>query len=625
MHFQLVLRGFTKKADLKKVAALWNGTLYLSEPKIRQLLTDQPRIISCHDSQDEAEIIQDSLLELGCITEIEPLIADESDSRLALMEKHHVLLKKEMSKALRSRTSIGLFWMLLNPVISNEIIPSMMGAFSSRFSTYFRESDTIIGLDENHILLLSFATDRKGAAVVKRKIQQALNELLSIQYTVKIGVSIFPDEGQSISQLLLQARPVQDMGDTTEQINIRSKISEQSLTYGVNQRNKERIGVIQRHFTFARGRFLTRLLELDPKILWQGLSYLNRKEQQDFLYRLPYHYKPATALEKIIGMNPKVIPNTQLEKHLEEVILSMALEDGLEERKRVLAAITSKLYDIETLPVLPGIALKLFDILSDPDAMISSLSKVIETDPSLTLKLLKIVNSAFYGFSRKIGTVKEAVVILGTEEIKNLAFGLSVAKTFQNIGIEGLIDPNALWHHSIHTAIIAEHLGRKVPEHKGANFFTAGLIHDSGNIFLIAHFPKLYREVHNSALKHQIPVVEIEEEKFELNHALIGKVIATRWNLPENLIQAIEFHHQPPLSFEAANLPAIIGLSDYLCHRIESASALEGKALPAYSLTFGQYVALKRIFKEMSRDFLDKLVEEMQILLIQNVELFTAL
>jgi len=71
-----------------------------------------------------------------------------------------------------------------------------------------------------------------------------------------------------------------------------------------------------------------------------------------------------------------------------------------------------------------------------------------------------------------------------------------------------MVDPNALWHHSICTAIIAEYLGRKVPEHKGANFFTAGLIHDSGNIFLIEQFPELYRDVHSAALKNQIPVVE---------------------------------------------------------------------------------------------------------------------
>jgi putative nucleotidyltransferase with HDIG domain len=624
MHFQLVLRRFTKKANLQKIAALFSRTLYLPEHKIKQLLFDQPRIVCSLTSQNEGELIQDSLFELGCITEIEPLMVDDNNSQLTLMKQHHTVLKKEMSKVLRSRTCLGLFRMQLRAENSGEMLPSMMGDFLSPFSTYFRESDTVIGMDENQILVLGFGTDRKGAGVVKNKVKQAFNELLTMQHTVKIGLSIFPDEGRSISQLLLQAQPVQDISDAVEQIDIRSNILSQKTGDRGRERDKERIGTIQLHFSLARGRFLNRLLKLDAKALWHGLSNLTRKQQQDFLHRLPYDFKLAPTLQKIINLNPRVVPDTHLEKYLEEVIFSMTLEEGLEDRKRNASSIVSKLNEVEALPVLPGIALKLFNILSDPDSMITALAKVIETDPSLTLKLLKIVNSAFYGFSRKIGTVKEAVVILGTDEIKNLAFGLSAAKTFQSVHFEGMANPNALWHHSIGTAIIAEHLGRKVPECKNASVFTAGLIHDAGKIFLMEHFQKLYSDVYNIALKHKIPMVEVEEEKFELNHAVIGKVVATRWNLPESLSEAIGSHHQPIASSETSFLSAIIGLSDYLYHRIDSVSSPEERAFPPPSLTFWQYSVLTRIFKELSSDFLDKMVEEMKTLLDENEELFTA-
>jgi HD-like signal output (HDOD) protein len=623
MHSQLVLRRFTKKANLQKVAAFLSRNIYLPEHKIKQLLFDQPRIVCGLTSQNEGELIQDSLDELGCITEIEPLMVDDN-SNLIFMRRHHTVLKKEMSKALRSRTCLGLFWMHLKAENPDEILPSMMGDFLSPFSTYFRESDTILGMDENQILLLGFTTDRKGAVIVQNKVKRALNELLPMSHTVKIGVSIFPDEGRSISQLLQQAQPNQDIGDAIEQIDIRSNIIAQTTVNIERQRDKERIGTIQLHFSRARGRFLNRLLKLDAKALWHGLSNLTRKQQQDFLYRLPFHFKLAPALQKIINSNPRVVSDTHLEKHLEEVIFSMTLEEGLEDRKRNAANVLSKLNDVEALPVLPGIAMKLFSILSDPDSMITALAKVIETDPSLTLKLLKIVNSAFYGFSRKIGTVKDAVVILGTDEIKNLAFGLSAAKTFQNVHFQGIANPNALWHHSIGTAIIAEHLGRRVPECKDTSVFTAGLIHDTGKIFLMEHFPKLYNEVYSTALKHKIPVVEVEEEKFELNHAVIGKFVATRWNLPENLSRAIAFHHQPVATSDPSFLSAIIGLSDYLYHRIEAASSPEGHILPPPYLTFGQYSVLKRIFKGLSRDLLDTMAEEMKTLLDENQELFTA-
>lgn len=623
MHFQLVLRRFTKKADLPKIVAFFSRSIYLPEQKIKQLLFDQPRIICGLTSQNEGELLQEGLDEHGCITEIEPLVVDDN-SKLVFMKQHHTALIKEMSKALRSRTSLGLFWMQLKAKNPNDILPSMMGDFLSPFSAYFRESDTIIGMDEDQILLLGFTTDRKGASVVRNKVKRALNELLPLHHTVKIGVSIFPDEGRSISQLLQQAQPNQDIGDAIEQIDIRSNLLAQNAANGGRQRDKERIGTIQLHFSRARGRFLNRLLKLDAKSLWHGLSNLTRKQQQDFLYRLPFHFKLAPALEKIINSNPRAVPDTHLEKHLEEVIVSMTLEEGLEDRKRNAASVVSKLNDVEALPVLPGIALKLFNILADPDAMITALAKVIETDPSLTLKLLKIVNSAFYGFARKIGTVREAVVILGTDEIKNLAFGLSAAKTFQNVHFEGMANPNALWHHSIGTAIIAEQLGRKVPECKNTSLFTAGLIHDTGKIFLMEHFPKLYNDVYNTALKHKIPVVEVEEEKFELNHAVIGKFVATRWNLPESLSEAIASHHQPLASSEPSILSAIIGLSDYLCHRIDAASSPEGHRLPPPYLTFGQYSVLKRIFKGMSRDLLETMVQEMKTLLDENQDLFTA-
>ena len=624
MHFQLVLRRFTKKANFSQISAFFSRSLYLPEQKIQQLLFDQPRIICGIASQNEGELIQDSLHDLGCITEIEPLIVVDDNSNLILMKKHHSVLKKEMSKALRSRTCLGLFWLHLKGEDSSQVLPSMMGDFLSPFSTYFRESDTIMALDESQILVLGFATDRKGAPFVQNKVKRALSELLPMHFTVKIGLSIFPDEGRSISQLLHQAQPHQKISDAIEQIDIRSPAEAQHSVISGLQRDKERIGTIQLHFSRARGRFLNRLLKLDAKALWHGLSNLTRRQQQDFLYRLPFHYKLAPALEKIIHSNPSVVSDTHLEKHLEEVIFSMTLEEGLEDRKRNAASVISKLNDVESLPVLPGIALKLFNILADPDSMITALAKVIETDPSLTLKLLKIVNSAFYGFARKIGTVREAVVILGTDEIKNLAFGLSAAKTFQNVHFEGMANPNVLWHHSIGTAIIAEHLGRRVPECKEESVFTAGLIHDTGKIFLMEHFPKLYNEVYNTALKYKIPVVEVEEEKFELNHAVIGKFVATRWNLPESLSQAIASHHQPVASSDTSFLSAIIGLSDYLYHRIDAASSPEGGVLSLPYLTFGQYSVLKRIFKGLSRDLLDTMVGEMKTLLDENQDLFSA-
>lgn len=623
MAYQLILRRISKKANLSKIIAFFSRSMYLSEMRIRQLLYDGPRIICDIANEKEAELLQASLDELGCITEIEPIMVDE-ESQVGMMTKSYAALRKEMSKALRSRTCLGFFWLHLFPDDPADLLPSLMGDFLYLFSAYFRESDTLIGMDENRMLLLGFTTDRKGAVFVQDKIHQAFRELVTVPYTVKIGCAIFPDEGRTISQLFQQGQPRQVTPDAADRIDIRSD-PDQTTPPPVSvarNRDKERIGIIQLHFSRARGRFLKRLLRLDAKALWHGLSNLNRKQQIDFLHRLPFDYKLAPALERIIHSNPKAVPNKRLEKHLEEVIFSMSLEEGLDDRRRNANHIVSKLKDVESLPVLPGIAVKLFNILADPDSMVAALAKVIETDPALTLRLLKIVNSAFYGFARKIDTVREAVVILGTDEIKNLALGISAAETFQRLHFEGMTSPDTLWRHSIGTAVIAEYLSRKVPECGNAGVFTAGLLHDTGKIFLMEHFPKLYNEVYGIAVKHGIPVVEAEEEKYELNHAMIGKIVATRWNLPLTLTQAITCHHQPISATEAVSLAAVTGLADYLHHRVAAPSPPAGETQASPCLTFGQFTVLKRFFRELTPESLDRMTQEMKGLLADHADLF---
>ncbi|MBA3035661.1 MAG: HDOD domain-containing protein [Desulfobacterium sp.] len=532
------------------------------------------------------------------------------------------MLKKELSKALRGRTSLAFFWIQLSADHPDTILPSMLGGFQEEFATYFRESDTVIGIDEDQLLLLGFTTDHKGALLVQNKIKQAIHESLPESSNIKIGFSLFPDEGRSISNLFQRARPLAYENGAADSLEIRAASSKTVTSASERARDRQRIGTIQLYFTRARGRLFQRLLSLDAKALWHGLSNLTKKEQRDFLNRLPFDYKLAPDIEEIMNSNPWVVSDKGLEKHLEEIIYSMIIEEGLEERKQNAANIAARLNNVEALPVLPVVALKLFNILADPDATINALVKVIETDASLTLKLLKIVNSAFYGVSRKIDTVKESVMILGTDEIKNLSFGLSAAKTFQNISFEGLANPNALWHHSIATAIIAEHLCLGLPGIKGAGVFTAGLIHDTGKIFLMEHFPELYNSAYRTAIKYKIPIYEMEEERYELNHAMIGKFIANRWNLPESLSQAIacHHHHQQDAAFDTSCLSAVIGLSDYLYYKVTESGI---SSPPSASLTFGQFSVLKRIFKVLNNEVLETMAQEIVKILEDNQELFS--
>ncbi len=620
--FQLILHRFSKNANLTEAAFFFNTRLSLTDKKIKSLLTDLPRIIYEVSTQNEGAMIQAGLDELGCITTIESVTYDVNGD-YSIFKKHLLLLKRELSKSLRARICLAFFWIKVEPDDENIILPSMMGGFQEQLSAHFRDSDTIIGINEEQVLLLGFATDRKGGQLVQNKLKRVIHELIPMPLKVKIGCSIFPNEARSLSSLFRQAKPGEEIDSSYNQLEVRTVLPKHNVSVSSTARDRQRTGTIQLYFTRARGQMFQQLLTLDAKTLWHGVSKLVKKDQYDFLNRLPFDYKLAPALEKIINSNPAPVADKRLEKQLEDIILPMALEENLKNRKRNAVLITDRLENFQALPVLPGVALKLFKILSDPDSTMNTLAGVIETDLSLTLKLLKIVNSAFYGFFRKIDTVKEAVLVLGTDEIKNLAFGLSAAKTLQNIDFKGMADPNNLWYHSIGTALIAEHICRKAPEFTKTGAFTAGLIHDTGKIFLIEHFSALYNDVYTMAAKFKVPIFEIEEEKFELNHAVIGKLVATSWNLPKNLSQAIAGHHQPQGSLNNSSLAAVIGLSDHLCHSTAVPfSPSKETAFPPPYLTFGQFCVLKRLFKGFSKASIKAMAEETTALLAENQELF---
>jgi HD-like signal output (HDOD) protein len=304
----------------------------------------------------------------------------------------------------------------------------------------------------------------------------------------------------------------------------------------------------------------------------------------------------------------------------------MELAEGLDERKAMQESISSKLNRVEALPTLPSIASHIFKIASNPSSSAEDLTRVIMNDPPLTSKLLKIVNSAFYGFPQKIGTVKQVVVILGTEEIMDLSFGLAAARVFRFKAVNGLCDPKALWHHSLSTALIAQHLCQRFPDYQKLGAFTAGLLHDFGKIFLMENFSTQYGQLHLDAAEQDIPLIELEEEKLGLNHAFIGDFLAANWNLPDALVKAIAFHHRPLSAPDHSELAAIIGLADYLHSRSKSVQALREKApvlLPP--MTYGHWSILTGLFKGLDDAMLDKMTHEAVAILDDNQDLFAML
>ncbi|MBW2655695.1 MAG: HDOD domain-containing protein [Deltaproteobacteria bacterium] len=216
-----------------------------------------------------------------------------------------------------------------------------------------------------------------------------------------------------------------------------------------------------------------------------------------------------------------------------------------------------KVERISSLPTTPDVLKQILVVIEKPNISLNKISNFISNDPALTTKILKMVNSAIYGFPGRISSVSHATVLLGLNVIKGLLIGTSVFELMQKSML-------GLWEHSLNCAItaklIAQRKGLKEPE----DIYAAGLLHDIGKVVLILQFPKEYEKVMNETEMEDITIFEAEKHHFPETHAGVGSWLAEKWNFPLNLVESIKYHHEPHLSKNAPLETAIVHLSDTL-------------------------------------------------------------
>lgn len=224
-----------------------------------------------------------------------------------------------------------------------------------------------------------------------------------------------------------------------------------------------------------------------------------------------------------------------------------------------------RLKNINELPTLPQVASKIIALSSDPNVSASSFTKIIALDPSMTAKILKLVNSSFYGFPGKINSVTHAVVILGYNEVKNLVLATSVFRSFLNGGTDLSINKEALWRHSAATATVAKLLAGELGQ-KGLNeYFIAGLLHDIGLVYLVAYAHEEVTEIISRVRKGEGHLTDIENDVLGTNHSIIGSELIKIWNLPVSIGETVRCHHHPQSAKIDSTPSAVVNLACYLC------------------------------------------------------------
>lgn len=223
--------------------------------------------------------------------------------------------------------------------------------------------------------------------------------------------------------------------------------------------------------------------------------------------------------------------------------------------------IRRRLREIQSLPTLPPIAAKLNKMVEDEDITANQLGNVIERDQVLTSKLLKMVNSSFYGFPQRISTVANAIVLLGINVIKTLIVTSSIFEMMQSSDV-------GLWEHSLGCATIASLIAKKKGLKNPEEVSTAALLHDLGKVVVRAELPSEYDNLLALVERNGISMREAEEELLGVSHSEIGGWLVHQWNLPDRLVLPITWHHRPEDAPEHRDVTAILHFSDILVRAV---------------------------------------------------------
>ncbi|WP_419785825.1 HDOD domain-containing protein [Pseudodesulfovibrio sp.] len=219
------------------------------------------------------------------------------------------------------------------------------------------------------------------------------------------------------------------------------------------------------------------------------------------------------------------------------------------------------------LASLPNIFFQISESLKNPRSSSSYVAEIISKDVALAAKLLKMVNTPFYGFTHKIDTLSRAVTIVGTSQLTNLALGLSVISVFDGIP-EKFFTLKDFWFHSVICGILARLLAEQAGIEGDEKFFVAGLLHDIGRLVMLRNHPRRAAEVLSRAASGRKSLVNVEKAIWGCTHADIGERMLRKWGLPEFLETMVAYHHTPmagPVPREAA----VICMADFLAHSLD--------------------------------------------------------
>ncbi len=220
------------------------------------------------------------------------------------------------------------------------------------------------------------------------------------------------------------------------------------------------------------------------------------------------------------------------------------------------------------VPSLPNVYIKLREKLDDPKSSFKNIASVISSDPALTARLLKLVNSSFYGFESEIETIDHAMNIIGTEQLGELALATKVIEQFKEIPTK-LVSMESFWKHSIGCGVVTKILAQAYGERSLENYYLVGILHDIGCLVIYNKFPRESEDILRRCKYDKEDLFTVELEVLGFTHAKIGGRLLRHWNLPPSIYEAVQFHHIPSKSKEFPLTTGIVHLADVFTNEMK--------------------------------------------------------
>ncbi len=239
-----------------------------------------------------------------------------------------------------------------------------------------------------------------------------------------------------------------------------------------------------------------------------------------------------------------------------------------------------RLSRIKGVSPLPVVAANVIRLTQNPRSSALEIGNAIARDQALTSKVLRIANSAFYGFPRKITTVNYAIVVLGFVNIRNIVLSASLGDLLAPGSENPFFDREAFWKHSLACGIASKLLAVRLGLKNTDEAFIWGLLHDFGKVVMDTYLHDEFSAAVKTAAEKGMLLREAEESVLGFDHTLVGSMVAEKWNLPPALIRAIRFHHDPEKDFSSIRISSIVHLADIFCRKIGLGSGGDARVPP---------------------------------------------